>query len=369
MGQRKQINKRLKRRVMLRLSFVILLGLLVIGGIAAAILLLTRQGTPSAQLTALPFQAQTGYTYTGSGFLYREGDGIAYYDLADEGKNYTASVTASDMQLVGSPTAHVIYNSLALKIVGAEFPNEFPGQLISVKCGSSHVAALRADAAGVEGIQVFDLAGQQKDQLAFDTQYIVDYGFYTAKSEYLWVHTLDVQSGAPISTIHLYNMTSGSTSGLLQVQNQLIERVCFSNSSIFLVGTNQIIRYSLENNRESYQEMVYGWQMIDYATTPAFLLSPRSSETLGTLKLLTCAEADLSGASETILQAPVGALGAFLVSGKLAVVTADTLYYYDYNGKELSQYDLGQTISSASKLDSSTLLLQSGDALFVMNTK
>ncbi len=357
MAERKRLVARNRRRTITRLLLLLLLGVIVIGGIVAAVLLLTKKGSQQAQLTALPFSSQAEYSYTGSGFLYTTAEGIAYHDIADSNNDYTASVTTGEVKLVGSATAHVLYNAAALKIVGAPDSNSYAELLVDVACGSGHVAALWQDAAGKESIQVLNLTGEQKDLLVFEKQYVVDFGFNTTKNEYLWVQTLDIQSDTPICTIHIYNMTLGSTSGILQIQNQMVERVYFTNNSIFIVGTNQIIRYALENNRDTYRETVYGWKVLDYSNGSSFLLSPRSSGTLGLLKVMTLAEADVSSAKQTLIQAPAGAIGAFLLADKLAIVTEKNVYTYDLSGKRLSEYTWDITVSDAKKLDNSTLLI------------
>jgi len=366
MAERMHHPYRKRRLAVGRLLLVCLLVLILLGGIVAGILLLTKKGVPEADLSLLPFDADTHHAYTGAGFLYRTPEGLTYYDLKDEKKNYSAAVTAEDLTFAGSSNVHVIYNANALKILGAEFANEFPGRLLSVECGSAHIAALRQDAAGIEAIQVFDLTGTQKDQLAFDSQFIVDFGFYTAKSEYLWVQTLDVESGSPVTTVHIYNMTLGSVSGLLQLQNQLVERVCFTQNSIYVVGTNQIIRYNLENNREAYREMVYGWKVMDDTAAPSFLLCPRSAgDTLGTLKRITCTEEDVSGTTETIFQAPTGTFSMFLMGDRMVAVTPDIIYTYNHSGEKLGEFRLPTVVEKAEKLDNSTLLLQAGSALYL----
>lgn len=366
MAERRRLVARNRRRTITRLLLLLLLALIVIGGIVAAVLLLTKKGTQQAPLTALPFSSTAEYAFTGNGFLYTTADGIAFHDITDSGNDYTASVPTGQVKVMGSQTAHVMYNAAALKIVGAPDSNSYAEQLVNVACGSGHVAALWRDAAGKESIQVLNLAGEQKDLLVFDKQFVVNFGFNTTKNEYLWVLTLDIQSDTPICTVHIYNMTLGSTSGILQIQNQMVERVYFTNSSIFVVGTNQIIRYTLENNRDTYRETVYGWRVLDCSNGSSFLLAPRSSGTLGLLKVLTLAEADVSSAKQTLIQAPAGAIGAFLMQDRLAIVTEKMVYTYDLNGKRLSETAWDITVSDAKKLDGSTLLItQANGSLYL----
>ncbi|HWR22018.1 MAG TPA: hypothetical protein VN366_00960 [Feifaniaceae bacterium] len=365
-GKRRRKAKN-KRKTVLRLLFLFGILLLILAGVVAGILLLNHSMSTQAALTQLPFAPQDKAIFTGQGFLYVK-DGTLYYkDLNNESSDYHAPV-ASDLKLAASATIHAVYNSKALKIVDTTYPVEFTGTLLYVTCGSTTVAALRADETGAETIQVFDRTGAQKDQLTFPGQFIVDYGFYTAGNEYLYVLTTSLDSGTPLSTITIYDMTRAATSGVMQIQNQLIEHIYFTSSGIYAVGTNQLIRYSLEGNRESYREMLYGWEVMDYeaAGSPLFLLRPRSADKPGTVKLLTVKDADVAGTTQRLYQLPAGTVDAFIMGGKLVAVTNDGYTVYGADGKLVNTRHVAAEIVSAEKIDSGTLLLHSASACYTV---
>ncbi len=357
-----------KRRVILRLSLVFGLCALVVAGIVAAVLLLGKNSGSEAPLKQMSFTRANERFFTGAGFLYIQ-DGTLYYDdLYNDKNDYYAPVSGEGVTLCGSPTLHALYNSAALKIVGASYPVEFTGRLLYVDCGSAYVAALRADASGAETVQVFDKTGAQKDQIDSGGQFIEDFGFYNAGNEYLYVLTLTLDSGTPVSTIAVYDMTHAATSGVMQVQNQLIEDIYFTQSGIFAVGTNQIIRYSLSGNRESYRETVYGWRVMDFesASSPTFLLGPRGVEKPGTVKLVTLKDADVAGTTQRLLQLPAGTIDAFVMNGKLVAVTSGGYIVMGVDGKRISERNVEINIEEAEKLDASTLLLRSGEAYYTV---
>ncbi len=357
-----------KRRTVLRLLFLSGISLLILAGIVAGVLLLGDSMSSQAALTQLPFTPQDKAHFTGQGFLYIK-DGTLYYkDLSNEKNDYNAAVTATDVKLAGSGAIHALYNSAALKIVNASYPVEFTGTLLYVTCGSTTVAALKTDNSGAETIQVFDKTGAQKDQLTFPGQFIVDYGFYTAGNEYLYVVTMSLDSGTPLSTITIYDMTRAATSGVMQVQNQLIEHIYFTSSGIYAVGTNQLIRYSLEGNRESYREMIYGWEVMDFEASgnPLFLLRPRNSDKPGTVKLMTVKDADVAGTTQRLLQLPAGTVDAFLMGGRIVAVTTDGYTTYGTDGKLLTTRHVGAEVVSAKKIDSGTLLINTASACYTV---
>lgn len=368
MESKRRRRTRNKRKTIMRLLFLFGILLLILAGIIAGILLLGNSMSSQAALNQLPFGPQDKALFTGQGFLYIK-DGTLYYkDLYNDSNDYNASVTATDVKLAASESIHALYNSAALRIVDATYPIQFTGSLLYVTCGSTTVAALKTDSTGAETIQVFDKTGAQKDELTFPGQFIVDYGFYTAGNEYLYVLTTSLDSGTPLSTITIYDMTRAATSGVMQIQNQLIEHIYFTSSGIYAVGTNQLIRYSLKGNRENYREMLYGWKVMDFegASNPLFLLRPRSTEKPGTVKLLTVKDADVAGTTQRLFQLPAGTVDAFMMGGRLVAVTNDGYTVYGADGKLINTRHVEAEIVSAQKIDSSTLLLNTASACYTV---
>ncbi len=369
MEVRKYRLAKMKRKVITRLLLLFIFALLFVFGVVAAILFIRKQSAREAALTKLAFSASDQYVFTGSGFLYLSGGMLTYNDLTNEKYDYSAPVSASGspVHLSASPTMHVLYNEGGLKIIGAANAAEFTGTLLSAACGNSHAAVLCLDALNKESIQVFSSDAQIIDQLAYSGQFILDYGFYTVNEEYLYVLTLSLDSGIPLSTITVYDLTNKSTTGIMQVQNQLLEKIYFTSGSIFAFGTNQLIRYGLPGNRESYREMVYGWKPVDFeaSSSPSFLLMPRNFDTPGTVKLITLKEAEVAEAVAKLYQLPSGTIGAFIMGGKLVALTENGYTQYGSEKNEVSRtFDI--KAESAQKLNSTTLLIKSGESMYLL---
>ncbi len=369
MEVRKRRLAKMKRRVVARLLLLFIFVLLFVFGVVAAIFLIRKSAMREAALTKLPFSSSSNHVFTGSGFLYLSEGMLNYDDLTNEKYDYYAPVSAlaSSVRLSASESIHALYNEGALKIIGAANAAEFTGTLLSTASGNEHVAALCVDELGKESIQVFTASGEIIDQLTYAGQFILEYGFYTVGEEYLYVLTLSLESGVPLSTITVYDMTNRSTSGIMQVQNQLLEGIYFTPGSIFASGTNQLIRYGLPGNRESYREMVYGWKVIDFeaAQTPSFLLTPRNFETPGTVKLISLKEAEVAQASARLFQLPAGTIGAFIMGGKLVAITENGYTQYGAAKGEVSR-TFNIKAESAEKLNSTSLLIKSGESMYLL---
>ncbi|MDL2236113.1 DUF5711 family protein [Christensenellaceae bacterium OttesenSCG-928-L17] len=366
MDNRRRPRTKKKLRITPRFLIVCAAALVLVAGAIGAYYLLNRSTVQQAALTETPFTANDQFVYVGNGFFYIQGQELYYPDPANSKNTLHVGVTNSVVRLAASNTIYALYNDVSVKIIGEEFPVEFAGTLTSVQCGKSYIAALRKDASGEESIEVFGQNGAKYDTISAGDQYIVDYGFFEGDSEYLYVVGLTVNSSAPLSTITIYNISRKSTSGVIQVQSQLVEDMRFTRGSIYTVGTNQISRYALSDNTKSYSVTIYGWKVMDYypAARPVFLLRPRSGTALGTVKLLQISDDGIAATTEQQLQLPASTLDAFLMNGKLVAVSANGYTTYDMNGRQTGEYTFASPVDRVQKLDSTTLLLYAGSACY-----
>lgn len=364
-----------KGQTLARLGILLLIPVLIIGLIVGVVKLF-QSGKHSLSMTALPFTASDTYTYTGKGFLYYTGGKLYYKDDSDSKANYELTITSdgADIGVSASSTLSTLYNSSSVLLIGTDYPVEFSGVVRSVACGVSHFAVLRQESDSLDVLQAFDNKANPARQLDFATSsaYLVDFGFDTTDEETLWTLTLDVSGGSPVSTITSYNLNQSVTNGLMTIQDQLVERVCFARSSVFAVTTNYIIRYARVGNSEAYRTLIYGWEVIGVSTSgsqPLFLLRQRGEEGYFSVKLAILPETDSGGPTITMLQLPSGTLSAFLLGNRLAACTADTLYLYDTKGHLLSSTAFERSIESASRLSDTKILLSAGGTLYVATVK
>lgn len=358
--RRRRVAKN-KRKVVLRLLklalFVLLGGTLIVGGV----LFFQKRASNLVQPAAMGFSEGEQFVYTGTGFLYLKDSTLHYDDLYNDknDSDYHFPISGEAVSLAGSSNIQLLYNSGYTKILDVPYEVQFEGTLVSLKCGLSHFATLVKDAQEVESLHVYDKNGTHKDRVEHKGQFILDYGFFSSSSEYLYVITVALDSGTPQSTISIYDMAAMTTTGVMHIQNQLIEQMRFTAGGIYAVGTSQIIRYSLSSNRESYSTMIYGWKALDFMDNagPTFLLKPRRADTLGTVKLLTLNEGDVADTKERLLQMPQGTIDAFLLSGKLVAVTQAGYTAFGLDGKVSAERLFDSPIDTVEKLDSSTLLL------------
>ncbi len=373
MVKRRRFVARDKKKTILRLALIIAAPVFLAALIYGGVKLLKGGGTKKAAVDMLPFLAEDSYAYTGKGFLYYKEGKLIYKDDTDKKNDYTlsASSASSALRLAAGGGLAALYNDSSVLIAGTDTPLTFAGAVSRVICGSSHIAVY-VSSENANSIEIFRADGTKTDTLDFAAASLINFGVDASGEDTLWTLTLSTNGGTPISTITTYNLAQGVTNGLINVQGELIEEVLFTAQSIYLCGTNHIIRYNRSGNAEAYRELIYGYAPLDYSVTssgPVFLLHSRAEDGFDNLRLYSMQEAELAAAQIRNVQLPAGTISAQLYGGRLAVFTADTLYLYDSAGKLTLTQALEQTITGAQKLSESKALLSTGSELFALNIK
>ncbi len=365
-GRRTGAGRRKKKRK----NRSILFSMVFLGVLGAAVLvyqLIFNQQESVVSLELTPLASSSTYISTGDGLLYQTDGQIHFYHLSDSKKNYTYGMGASDIRMSGSESMTIVFNGGQLQVVGEKTPLTFTGQIKEVECGTKHLAVLRAAESGSESVLVITKGGEQIADLPFTDQCIVDFGFYTAKNEMLWVETLNVNTGTPMTTISTYDFVKREITGMMHVQSQLVDELYITSSSMFVAATNQIIRYVHEGNKEVYRTMIYGYRAVDFSNAsdgPTFLLTPRGGD-FHSVRILTLAEDSAPNAVETNLQLPTEGVAAFIMGNRLVVVSREKVYTYTLKGKLSTTASFEQPVDAAVKLNDSTLLLSSNGMYYL----
>ena len=360
-------RKKKKRKNNTLLFSVITLAVLGIALVIFQFIFNKQEETVSMDIT--PISTTSTYINTGDGILYQTDGQIHFYNLTDSKKNYTYGTGASNIRMSGSETMTVVFNTAQLQVVGEKTPLTFTGEIQEVECGTDHLAVLRKAEDGQESVLVLNRDGEQIQELPFADQSIIDFGFYTTANEMLWIETLNVSTGSPMTTISTYDLNKQEVTGLIHVQNQLVNDIYITSKSMFVVCTNQIIRYIHEGNNEIYRTTIYGYEPVDFSNasgTPTFLLTPRGGD-FHTVRILTLVEDSAPEPVETTLQLPTEGVSTFIMGSKLVVASREQLFTYSLKGKLTATATFEQPIDSAVKLTDSKLLLSSNGMYYLSN--
>lgn len=350
-----------RRRLMLALVVIGLIGIIVAG-----VFIAKRRATP---LTAaeLPFSADEQYLFTGRGYLYiTESTKLGYYDLEDESRSYSATLPEMQIALAASETLHAVYNQSAAQIVGATESILFPGRALYVRCGDNFMAALIEDAAGKMSIAVYNKHGELVDTIEFgENAAPTGFGFYSTPAETFWVMSLDTTSSLPVTTISTYDMGRLAATGVMTVQRQLIGDIVVGENGIFMVGTQSIIRFSHTGNTETWNVLVYGWEMYDYSmgSKALFLLTRRGGG--GLVRLLSVNDFESADSSTVTVATPESMATMFLSGDKLYFVTDDELLIYNASGRRTNTLALPFTVAYAEAAGTGRFLAESDGRMYL----
>jgi len=365
-GSQPRRKKKKKKNNTLIFS-VITLGVLGIGLVIFQFIFNKQAATVSMDIT--PIATTSTYISTGDGLLYQTDGQIHFYHLTDSKKNYTYGMGASNVRMSGSEAMTVVFNEAQLQVVGEKTPLTFTGIVEEVECGTNYLAVLRQAEDGTESLSIITKSGEQVEELPFADQCIVDFGFYKTQNEMLWIETLNVATGTPMTTISTYDLAKNEVTGMIHVQNQLVNDVFITPNSMFVVCTNQIIRYIHEGNKEIYRTTIYGYEVLDFSYasgTPTFLLTTRGGD-FHTVRILTLAEEDAPAPVETTLQLPAEGVSAFIMGGRLIVASREQMFTYTLKGKLSATATFEQPIDTAIKLTDAKLLLSSNGMYYLAN--
>ncbi|MEA5048808.1 MAG: hypothetical protein VB034_09400 [Eubacteriales bacterium] len=351
----------------------LLFSILILGAMGVGLLVFQfffNKSEETVEMEMTPISTSSTYINTGDGLLYQTDGQIHFYHLTDSKKNYTYGMGASNIRMSGSESMTAVFNEAQLQIVGEKAPLTFTGSIMEVECGTKYLAVLREAEDGTQGLHIITKSGEQVADLPYADQCIIDFGFYTTSSEMLWIETLSVDTGTPMTTISTYDLVKNEVTGMIHVQGQLVDKIYITSNSMFVVATNQIIRYIHEGNKEIYRTTIYGYEVVDFSNasgTPTFLLTTRGGD-FHTVKIMTLQEDSAPEPVETTLQLPTEGVNAFIMGSRLVVVSREQLFNYSIKGVLSATANFQQPVDEAVKLTDTKLLLSSNGMYYLANS-
>ncbi len=363
--KRRRIVVRDPRKTALRLALAAII-LATVAGLGVFTFLTVRKMNRKLAVRSVPLESGAPSCGTGDGILYVKGGMLNFFSFKDEDNNFSKFLTSSADGLVGSRGIKAVWSENAIQIIDAPFDIVPEGEVRTVKAGSQHIAVLTKKPNGAETVTVYNTTGQQVYLLNFDPGRLAGFGFSEVSGQTLWTMELSVESGTPRTTITTFDLSRMSATGVLTVSGQLVEDVFFTNTSVFIVGTESLIRCSASANREIYRVQLHGYKVIDRSADGegiVLLLVPRNAEKITALRLLTVSQKDVAEETSVTFTISEGTVGWHLVGGKLLLATESSVKRFDRKGKQVDATALpaGTTLASKKLDDKHILLERSGE--------
>ncbi len=355
-----------RKKTALRIAFAVL-ALIVLAGIATLAYFIIKKAQTKFVTRELPLLDPSVCSGTGDGLLYVRDGMLHFYSFKDEDSNFTRGLKsgANPKGVAGTDGIKVVYSENALQIVGTDFDTTPDGRIIAVRCGRTHVAVCSRAANGRETITVFTSAGQNIKTFEYEPGCLMDFGFSEASGATIWTMELATDSGSPRTTVSTFDLERMSSTGVITVSGQLVEDIFFTSSSVFVVGTESLIRYSASANREVYRVQLYGYRVADVSLAgdaPLLMLVPRDEEDItemSSIRLMKVQQKDVAGESAVTVTLPASPVGCHLAGGSLVVTTANSVVMFDPSGAQIASQALPVGVTTRSeKLDEHHILLE-----------
>lgn len=317
------------------------------------------------------------------GHAYRINDGILFYETS----KYYVSINPSETTKVEeseilatadgydmSSTTKIVYLGSEAQILGQEQFVMGGGETIrAVRAGRRYAALLYHNQYGDTRILIVDAMARPRTEtvatIAIAGGETVAFGFLQAgERELLWVSTVDVNQFSEESLVRIYNCDNAGS--LLfyssSMYNQTIENVILTGRCLFLIGTQDIIRYDRTEegfSSERARVNIYGSRVVDCVQaengeSAYFITMPitKDGERTHIYRLLTVSQADDIWATvlQKFLSAPI--VAAFLRDNSVCVVTTQTFERFSYAGKQTLDLELDETPADAKKCGDAILL-------------
>jgi len=369
------------RALTLRRVGLLVLGALLIAGVAWGVAALVRERDSFGAVAELPFGSDAVYAFTGKGFYYIRGENLVYHDLEDPNAGRNMKLGTTDVVMRASSAQTALYSGSSVQILGVGGTIDAGGAVLAIRCGATHTAVMRQDASGAAAVLVYDASGALIDMIEQGRELLLDCGLReTSTGDMLWTLMLDSSGSVPVNTIttYTYEVDGGGTprasmSGVMTVQGQLVERVVFTQKSIFIAGTSHLIRCDAGVSGEAYRLLTYGYRLADYSAAganPLFVYAARDAQgPVSRVKLYGAAEGDTALATAREVYLPEGTVSFLAAGGKLYAFTRDALYAYGATGAALANYPLGFACTGAEKLDEKRVLVTTEGASRLISLK
>ena len=199
---------------------------------------------------------------------------------------------------------------------------------------------------------------------------VTAFGFLEASdnTELLWVATVDVNQFSEESIVRVYNCDNSGAMMFYSASfyNQTIEDVLLTKNCLYLVGTQDIVRYDRTDDGFSSERArvnIYGSRVADCVeaadgSSAYFVIMPITDdgEPQRLFRLLTVSQSDEEWATMLQMFMPSPIVSAFLQGNRVCVVTTKTFEQYTYAGKSQLSLELDETPNAVIPCEESFLL-------------
>lgn len=301
----------------------------------------------------LRFTADMSYHATTDSIYYVSEQKLNCIDYANNEK-WSVELPFAQAKTKASAALASVYNDNIVVVYTNTgdplFTKEFYGKIKGVQCGENYVAVLNEDASGTSKIVMLNTKGEEVTKYDFPGKYIVDFAFTSKDSFYMY--TIDSGAVVPVARIMSYNDDLANT-GNIAVEGQLLQKVLFLKSNLYMVGTNHLIKMDYIGAKES-EKLIYGWEYTDSYTDKnenVRILYIPGGEDAGQKNISNVRYVE-SGGKDLFVQMPSSTIKASLGKDKFYAFTPNLIRTYNSEGATTGNYDVPITAEKYEPLPS-----------------
>lgn len=299
----------------------------VLAAYGVASLIHSRNAFDLGNYTALPVSNVEYIETVGDSVVVYDGSTINRYSSHGEamwgegvlvGANYTVNTNEHGIVLYKGNSFSVLRLSDHQNL----YSNNLESDIISAKLGSRYLAVLYGEDDNCIA-RICDMDGRVQDEITFESQVVVDYGFFSDGSLF-WVMAMDTSGTVPTCTVTTYRLSRRSMLGSISDAEQVIYHAQFEDDNICLVGEDYIKHYDdVGNEKSDARTLVYGWYLMDVAESSGSAMMVFVPESQATNTPSISDVRLVSGAADNIVRMPFAAK-ILLAKGNILYGFSDT---------------------------------------------
>ncbi len=316
----------------------------------------------------LAFTPDMSYHATEDSIYYISEQNLSCIDYANNEK-WTLQLPLTGASVKASSSLVAVYSEsvvVAYSKTGEQLcTKEFYGKIKGVSCGQDYIAVLNEDTSGVSKIIMLNTKGEEVTTYDFSGKFIVDFDFTSGNAFY--IYTIDSGAVVPVARMMSYNGDLANT-GNIAVEGQLLQKVLFLKDTLYMVGTNHLMKMDYIGNKQS-EKLIYGWEYadsyIDKNENTRILFVPGGENTgqanISNIRYVEPDQKDL------FIQMPSSTIGVSLGKDKIYAFTPTMIRTYNSDGTATGDYEVPVTAEKYEPLPSKQhALLFSQDKVYII---
>lgn len=340
---RKRQNQRIKR-----IAALVMLLAVVAVFIGWMIMRRTATGEVFSSQINLPFYTQDTFLSNSKAIVYKKGTSVTGLDAKGR-ELFSVTGVAEDAGIRLSEDYLCIYGknyydvySMAGKHVTKY---ETDDTIYDVRMGEGYVALVKADPYGNTYLVLNDNKSGQLYSTGVDTNNLLDFGVVST-SETLWTMSINTQITTPLCVFTTYNTKRKSVSGVINIAEQLVERVIVNSDKVYAIGTSNMVVYSLSGQKEETY-LTYGWKITDWLFVggkPYFVLVPRTDDPITSVRIRH------SDATEYTFTLQEECSEVIIGKDKVYALNENNIFYTDMKGENIQKTETPFKIKSCTSV-------------------